>query len=156
MARNLRLIESLWRYGIGGNLARFGCNLTRSIYISVRPHERNRREVFHERVHFISSIAFVSVLVLLFDSTGVRPSQRRAVRAGGVSEWWKDCSRGHLQSGPKGIRQVHHCCCTGARDGIVLVLRTSHVPRLLPRGAGLYSPGLQRRPFRRNFPDVGI
>src|SRR5882724_11672749 len=33
MARNFRLIESLWRYGIGGNLARFGCNLTRSVYL---------------------------------------------------------------------------------------------------------------------------
>src|SRR6266853_6371283 len=37
MARNLRLIESLWRYGIGGDLARFGCNLTRSAYLTVRP-----------------------------------------------------------------------------------------------------------------------
>src|SRR2546425_5382573 len=35
MARNLRLIESLWRYGIGGNLARFGCNLTRSVYLAL-------------------------------------------------------------------------------------------------------------------------
>src|SRR6266705_1383712 len=35
MARNLRLIESLWRYGIGGNLARFGCNLTRSVYLTL-------------------------------------------------------------------------------------------------------------------------
>src|SRR5712691_395115 len=33
IARNLRLIESLLRYGIGGNLARFGCNLTRSVYL---------------------------------------------------------------------------------------------------------------------------
>src|SRR2546429_3855371 len=38
MARNLRLIESLWRYGIGGDLARFGCNLTRSVYLTL---ERN-------------------------------------------------------------------------------------------------------------------
>jgi hypothetical protein len=30
----LRLIESLWRNGIGGNLARFGCNLTRSVYLA--------------------------------------------------------------------------------------------------------------------------
>src|SRR5437667_9274670 len=36
MARNLRLIESLWRYGVGGYLARFGCNLTRSVYFKVR------------------------------------------------------------------------------------------------------------------------
>src|SRR5882724_2557355 len=35
MARNFRLIESLWRYGIGGNLARFGCNLTRSVYLTL-------------------------------------------------------------------------------------------------------------------------
>src|SRR6266581_8071876 len=35
MARNLRLIESLWRYGIGGTLARFGCNLTRSVYLTL-------------------------------------------------------------------------------------------------------------------------
>jgi len=35
IARNLRLIESLWRYGIGGNLARFGCNLTRSAYLTL-------------------------------------------------------------------------------------------------------------------------
>src|SRR6266702_1367866 len=35
MARNLRLIESLWRYGIGGNLARFGGNLTRSAYLTL-------------------------------------------------------------------------------------------------------------------------
>src|SRR6266853_3940382 len=35
IARNLRLIESLWRYGIGGHLARFGCNLTRSVYIAL-------------------------------------------------------------------------------------------------------------------------
>src|SRR2546428_1589760 len=35
MARNLRLIESLWRYGIGGDLARFRCNLTRSVYLTL-------------------------------------------------------------------------------------------------------------------------
>src|SRR6266571_64723 len=35
MARNLRLIESLWRYGIGGTLARFECNLTRSVYLTL-------------------------------------------------------------------------------------------------------------------------
>src|SRR6266853_1920704 len=42
MARNLRLIESLWRYGIGGDLARFGCNLTRSAYLTVRREGHDR------------------------------------------------------------------------------------------------------------------
>src|SRR6266545_110112 len=35
IARNLRLIESLWRYGIEVTLARFGCNLTRSVYLTL-------------------------------------------------------------------------------------------------------------------------
>src|SRR6266853_3838644 len=39
IARNLRLIESLLRYGIGGNLARFGCNLTRSVYLMLDAQE---------------------------------------------------------------------------------------------------------------------
>ena len=41
MARNLRLIESLWRYGIGGNLARFRCNLTRSVYLTLELTDMN-------------------------------------------------------------------------------------------------------------------
>src|SRR6266849_256326 len=40
MARNLRLIESLWRYGIGGDLARFRCNLTRSVYLTLARQNR--------------------------------------------------------------------------------------------------------------------
>src|SRR5713101_3758806 len=59
MARNLRLIESLWRYGIGGDLARFGCNLTRSVYLTLDSTSMQLRTVAGYLMIGVIGVSFV-------------------------------------------------------------------------------------------------